>query len=100
VCTKLESVPVERSLLRPALKSEIEAAITLAVQRSDPACAKFLGAFITECEPNEAGAGWTLKGVKYGAAPRDKCDVALATITAKMQTQYVILKPTRDVPAR
>lgn len=90
---------MERSLLRPALKSEIEAAITSAVQRSDPACAKFLGAFIAECEPNAAGAGWILKGVRYGAAPRDKCDVALATITAKMQTQYVILKPTRDVPA-
>ena len=91
---------MERSLLRPALKSEIEAAITLAVQRSDPACAKFLRAFITECEPNEAGARWTLKGVKYGAAPRDKCDVALAMVTAKMQTQYVILKPTRDVLAK
>jgi hypothetical protein len=87
---------VEASLLRPALKSEIEAAITSAVQKSDPACAKFVTALIAACEVSKAPAGWALQGVKYGGAPRDKCDAALNTITAKLQTQYVILDPRPD----
>lgn len=79
------------TLRRPALKSEIEAAIVSSVRSSDPACAGFVGAIIAECKKSEVAAGWTLRGVKYGKAPRHKCDAALATVIGKLQTQYVIL---------
>jgi hypothetical protein len=82
-------------LRRPALKSEIEAAITSQVKQSDPACEKFAGAIITDGEPKGEGAGWTLRGVKYGGAPRAKCDAALAKIMPTMQGQYLVLNPTR-----
>jgi hypothetical protein len=82
---------------RPALQAEIEAGITLAVQRSDPECAKFVWAFITKGEKTAAGALWTIRGVKYGRAPREKCDAVLAKVTARMQTQFVIAEPTRKL---
>lgn len=85
-----------KPLRRPALKAEIEAAITSQVQKSDPACAKFAGAIIAEGEPEGEGAGWSLRGVRYGGASRVKCDAALAKIMAAMQSQYVILRPTRS----
>jgi hypothetical protein len=79
------------TLRRPALKSELEAAITSSVRSSDPTCAKFVGAIIAECKKSEVAAGWTVKGVRYGKAPRDKCDAALASVINKLQAQYVLL---------
>lgn len=87
----MENIAVSDTLRRPALKSEIEAAIVSSVRSSDPACAGFVGAIIAECKKSEVAAGWTLRGVKYGKAPRHKCDAALATVIGKLQTQYVIL---------
>ena len=78
---------------RPALQAEIEAGITLAVQKSDPECAEFVWAFIAKGERHGPGARWTIRGVKYGRAPRDKCDAVLAKITAKLQTQFVVAEP-------
>jgi hypothetical protein len=86
---------VDDTLRRPALKSEIEAAITSSVRGSDPACAKFVGAIIAECKNGKVAAGWILKGVKYGKAPRDRCDAALTAIMSKLQGQYVILSESK-----
>jgi hypothetical protein len=84
---------VSDTLRRPALKSEIEAAIASSVRSSDPACVGFVGAIIAECKKSQEAAGWTLRGVRYGKAPRQKCDAALTAIISKLQTQYVLLAP-------
>lgn len=82
--------PLDNSKHKPATATEIEAGITVAVQSSDPDCAKFKGVIITPCEIGESGADWIMKGVKYGRAPRDKCDAALETIVKKLQTQFIL----------
>jgi hypothetical protein len=36
------------------------------------------------------GANWTVKGVKYGKAERDQCNIAIARCTAECQLEFEI----------
>jgi hypothetical protein len=37
-----------------------------------------------------ADANWKIKGIRFGRAERDKCNVALISVVERMQRQYEV----------
>jgi hypothetical protein len=70
-------------------RERLQAAITKAVKKADPKCAGFVGVIVqretpkTPLDPN-----WTIKGIRFGKADRNKSNLALATIIERMQREF------------
>jgi hypothetical protein len=71
--------------------SELELAITEAVQNAAPECETFLGVILEKKTPrSRRGANWQLRGAKFGKADRKIASEALATIIERMQQDVCI----------
>jgi hypothetical protein len=48
-----------------------------------------MGVFVEKTTAkSKTDANWTVKGIKYGKADREKCTKALATIVESMQREF------------
>src|ERR1039457_3031940 len=69
----------------------LESAIATGVKPSDPSCEAFVGVVLQRSSPKSpGGANWTIKGIKFGRAERDKCSAAINSIVEQMQREYEI----------
>jgi len=67
----------------------LQSAITEAVRTFDSDCELFMGVFVEKTTAkSKTDANWTVKGIKYGKADREKCTKALATIVESMQREF------------
>jgi hypothetical protein len=68
---------------------DLELAITDAVRKSDAQCETFVRVWV---EPSEQKMGkdanWTIKGIQFGRADRNKCRSALTDVVKRMQNDY------------
>jgi len=74
----------------------LQAAITKGVKKSDAKCEGFIGVIVQRQTPKARfDADWSVKGVRFGKADRDKCGLALVTIVERMQREFSLAA---DVP--
>jgi hypothetical protein len=67
----------------------LQLAIADAVKKSDPACEPFVGVIVQRTAPrSDIDANWAIRGIRYGAADRDKAQLALAAIVERMQHEF------------
>ena len=67
----------------------LEQAIATAVKESDPNCELFVGVFIERrARKSQAETNWTLKGIRFGKADRDRCSAIVASVVEKMQREF------------
>jgi cold shock CspA family protein len=79
---------VTRKLITQA---ELEAALADAVRAHDAQCEGLVGIILERVSPaSPTGSNWSVKGVKYGKAERDRCDVALSICVEEMQREFEI----------
>ena len=72
-------------------RDRLQSAITEAVKKADPDCARFVGVVGQRQTPKaRLDANWAIKGVKFSKADRAKCSQALATIIERMQREFVL----------
>ena len=70
-------------------RTELQLAIADAVRKYDPVCEVFVGVIIQRETPKSLlDANWTIRGVKFGKADRDKSTQAITTIVARMQREF------------
>jgi hypothetical protein len=70
-------------------REALQEAITAGVKKADPSCAPFIGVIVQRAiATSSLEANWTIRGIKYGRANRDKADAALATIVERMQHEF------------
>ena len=73
----------------PVTRSDLQAAITDAVKKSAPGCEAFVGVIVQRATPTSSvDANWTIRGIKFGAADRDKSSQAVAAIVERMQQEF------------
>jgi hypothetical protein len=79
---------------------QLQSAITEAVKKADPACEAFAGVVVQrETTKSRQDANWTIKGIRFGRADRDKSSQALATIVQRMQREFsLVLEDGADPP--
>jgi CspA family cold shock protein len=79
--------PVKRAINR----IELEQALAEAVRSVSPECEAFVGVIIERVVPETSGAvNWSVKGVRYGKADRDRCEAALGMSLREKQLEYVL----------
>jgi hypothetical protein len=78
----LKRTPIPRAALELALADRIRA--------SDQQCEGFLKIFVERVATSPGGANWAVKGVKYGKAVRDKCNVAIIRYVEESQLEFEI----------
>jgi hypothetical protein len=79
----LKRTPIPRAALELALAERIRA--------SDQQCEGFLKVFVERVvATSPGGANWAVKGVKYGKAVRDKCNVAIIRYVEESQLEFEI----------
>jgi len=79
------SVDNRDSISRDALQK----AITAGVKKADASCASFIGVIVQRAiAASGLEANWTIRGVKFGRADRNKASAALATIVERMQHEF------------
>ena len=78
----LKRTPIPRAALELALAERIRA--------SDQQCEGFLKIFVERVATSPGGANWAVKGVKYGKAVRDKCNVAIIQYVEESQLEFEI----------
>ena len=67
----------------------LQPAITKGVKKSDAKCEGFIGVIVQRQTPKARfDADWSVKGVRFGKADRDKCSLALVTIVERMQREF------------
>jgi hypothetical protein len=77
-----------RSLIASAT---LQAAITEAVQTSEPDCKGFVGVIVQQTKPKSSlEANWVVRGLRFGRADRAKVDKTLATIIERMQREFLL----------
>jgi CspA family cold shock protein len=77
-----------KSITRDAL----ETALAEAVRAHDTQCAGLVGIIVERVNPASPGeTNWSVKGVKYGKAERDRCDVALSVCVKEMQREFEVV---------
>lgn len=70
---------------------ELEQALAEAVRSVSPECEAFVGVIIERVVPETSGAvNWSVKGVRYGKADRDRCEAALGMSLREKQLEYVL----------
>jgi hypothetical protein len=79
----LKRTPISRAALELALAERIRA--------SDQQCEGFLKIFVERVvATSPGGANWAVKGVKYGKAVRDKCNVAINRCVEESQLEFEV----------
>jgi hypothetical protein len=72
----------------PQSRASLELAITEAV-KAEPDCEAFVGVLVMPQEPkSRSDANWSIRGVKFGRANRDKSSKVLASIVERMQREF------------
>jgi hypothetical protein len=67
----------------------MQAAITLAVKKADPDCKPFVGVIVQRTNPQSSlEANWTIRGIKFGKADRNKAKEAVDTIVQRLQREF------------
>lgn len=79
--------------------SGLEKTIVAAIQQTSIDCQDFIGVYIEHTTNHQSGANWYVKGIKYGRAPRAKCDTLLEEIVQNLQDRYLI-ESIRSTPPR
>jgi CspA family cold shock protein len=76
---------------KPITKAELETALADAVRARDAQCEGLVAIIVERASPaSPAGTNWSVKGVKYGKAERDRCDAALSICLEEMQRQFEV----------
>ena len=71
------------------LLEELQVAVATAVRKADSACESFIGVVIERVDrESAASANWTVKGVKFGKADREKAGSIVETIVERMQQEF------------
>lgn len=78
------------TISRTALEEEITKAI-----KADDACEAFVGV-IVERSRGQSEANWSIKGIKFGGADRDKAGQVVAAVVERMQRLYDLDDHARD----
>jgi hypothetical protein len=81
-----KKAPKRTGVTRDALQS----AIAEAVRKSDPICGSFIGVVIERATQPGVDSNWTIRGVKFGRADREKCGQALKSIVERMQREFLL----------
>jgi CspA family cold shock protein len=75
----------------PITQAALEAALAEAVRAHDTKCEGLVGIIVERVSPaSPGGTNWSVKGVKYGKAERDRCDVALSVCVEEMQREFEV----------
>jgi hypothetical protein len=83
------STSTSNSHRNPTTRKDLQLAIADAVKKSDPACEPFVGVIVQRTAPrSDLDANWAIRGIRYGAADRDKAQQALAAIVERMQHKF------------
>jgi hypothetical protein len=70
-------------------REALQEAITAGVKKADISCTSFIGVIVQRAiAASSLEANWTIRGIKYGRANRDKANAALATIVGRMQHEF------------
>jgi hypothetical protein len=73
----------------PTTRSDLQVAIAQAVKKSGPGCEAFVGVIVQRATPTSSvDANWTVRGIRFGTADREKSSQALATIIERMQREF------------
>jgi cold shock CspA family protein len=76
---------------KPITQTALETALADAVRAHDAQCEGLVGIIVERVSPaSPAGTNWSVKGVKYGKAERDRCDVALSICLEEMQREFEV----------
>jgi CspA family cold shock protein len=76
---------------KPITQAALEAALAEAVRAHDAHCEGLAGIIVERVSPTSpASTNWSVKGVKYGKAERDRCDLALTICVEKMQREFEV----------
>ncbi len=72
-------------------QAALEAALAEAVRAHDAQCDGLVAIIVERISrASLAGTNWSVKGVRYGKAKRDRCDVALSICVEEMQREYEV----------
>jgi hypothetical protein len=67
----------------------LERTIAGTVRWSAPDCERFVGVIVQRTTPKSRfDANWTLRGVRFGKADREKANVAVTTIVERLQREF------------
>lgn len=76
---------------KPISRTELERILAEAVRTSHPDCKRLVGVIVEKVSPaSPGGAGWAVKGVKYGSADRSQCAAALSIHLNQLQQEFQI----------
>jgi CspA family cold shock protein len=77
---------------RPITSALLERSLAAAVRKGAPECEAFVGVIIERVSPVSVdGSNFTLKGVRYGKANREKCGSALEAALRDRQQKFVLV---------
>lgn len=78
-----------RKTRTPIARAELERAIAELVRAGNAECQGLVAVILERIAPvSPDGANWTVKGVRYGKANRELCDVALAGCVTEKQLKF------------
>jgi hypothetical protein len=70
-------------------RAALELAIAEAVRNSSPECSAFVGVIVERIVPTSPGSvNWTVKGIKYGKAERDRCHDSVSSCVEERQRDF------------
>jgi cold shock CspA family protein len=76
---------------KPITQAALETALAEAVRAHDAQCEGLVGVIVERVSTwSPGGTNWSVKGVKYGKAERDRCDAALSLCVEKMQRELEV----------
>jgi hypothetical protein len=74
---------------KPIARADLEQTLTEAVRTSHPEFETFVGVIVEPKAPESSGgANWTIKGVKYGPANRDRSAAVLSHCVEEAQQEF------------
>jgi hypothetical protein len=80
---------VETTSRNPISREALQEAITEAVKIADPGCEVFVGVIVERTKPkSREEANWSIRGIKFGKADRNKASDAVAAAVEKMQREF------------
>jgi hypothetical protein len=70
-------------------REEMQAAITKAVKKADPDCEPFVGVIVEWTKRSSlVEANWSIRGIRFGRADRNKAGDAVNRIVQRMQCDF------------
>jgi hypothetical protein len=86
----LRSRPTLREPIEP---KALELAITSAVKKFAPTCEAFVGVIVEQSAPGSPeDANWKVKGIKFGRAEREACNVALSVVVERLKREFELAR--------